>query len=358
MYEDFSELIERYRPDPAPYVAMAAREVPKWLDELDLKPAPPHLRMGTHTLDHNEWFEIDELFEVEKLARQRLIDEQRQHVFNLLPSAEAAAEETLEMITAWLQERGRPTETTDTNPLAAAGQLVQDDLCLMVHRDGDWHLDGGILCFPSVWRLSEKLGKPTGQVHAPVDHYAEELSSKVDRFFDKLSPERSVWRRNLSLKPTNAMYLPVSKAEVTSGHIEVADDGCVGCRRRVRFCLVSEPRWPRSVCCSTAPTSPVTFWRCTARGTQSSVASRWRTPISPRACCPGLLESARNRLVQPNERIARATASTASARTASTGATTVIAPGTETATIASPSPVRWAGQIARAIPSCPLCARR
>jgi dimethylamine monooxygenase subunit A len=225
MYEDFSELIERYRPDPAPYVEMAARKVPKWLDELDLKPAPPHLRMGTHTLDHNEWFDIDELFEVEKIARQRLIDEQRQHVFDLLPSAEAAAEETLEMITAWLRERGRPTETTDTNPLAAAGQLVQDDLCLMIHRDGDWHLDGGILCFPSVWRLSEKLGKPTGEVHAPVDHYAKELSSKVDRFFDKLSPERSVWRRNLSLKPTNAMYLPVSKAEVTSGHIEVADDG-------------------------------------------------------------------------------------------------------------------------------------
>jgi dimethylamine monooxygenase subunit A len=225
MYENYSDLVERYRPDPAPYRASAENQLPGWLDELDLKPAPPHLRMGTHSLDLNDWFVIDEHFEAEKIARQELIDEQRQHVFDLLPSAEAAAEETLALVRRWLQERGRPTETTDENPLAAAGQLVQDDLCLMIQRDGDWHLDGGILCFPSMWRLSEKIGKPTGQVHAPVNHYADELSTKVDRFFDRLTPERPVWRRNLSLKPTNAMYLPMSKAEVKKAQIEVANDG-------------------------------------------------------------------------------------------------------------------------------------
>jgi dimethylamine monooxygenase subunit A len=225
MYEDYSDLVERYRPDPAPYLASAEKQLPAWLDELDLKPAPPHLRMGTHSLDLNDWFVIDEHFEAEKTARQELINEQRTHVFDLLPSAEAAAEETLALVTEWLRERGRPTETTDANPLAAAGQLVQDDLCLMIQRDGDWHLDGGILCYPSVWRLSEKIGKPTTQVHAPVHRYVEELSTKVDRFFDRLTPERPVWRRNLSLKPTNAMYLPISKAEVTKAQIQVDEDG-------------------------------------------------------------------------------------------------------------------------------------
>lgn len=219
------ELLERYRLDPAPYAASAARATPEWLDELDLKPAPPHLRMGTHSLDLDHWFVIDEHFESEMELRQRLLDEQRPEVCALLGSAEDAASETLDLIRSWLAERGRSTETTDSNPLAAAGQLVQDDLCLMINRDGDWYLDGGILCFPSVWRLTEKIGKPTGEVHAPVHHYAEELSSKVDRFFDRLTPERPVWRRNLSLKPTNALYLPVSKVEVERAAVEVNDDG-------------------------------------------------------------------------------------------------------------------------------------
>ena len=219
------ELIERYRPHPAPYEIAATRVTPTWLDELDLKPAPPHLRMGTHSLDLDNWFVLDEHFDTEMQLRQRLLGEQRSEVFALLPSAEDAADETLALMKAWLGERGRATETTDSNPLAAAGELVQDDLCLMVHRDGDWHLDGGILCFPSVWRLSEKLGKPTGQVHSPVHHYAEELSSKVDRFFDRLTPDRPVWRRNLSLKPTNALYLPVSKGEVERKAVAVNEEG-------------------------------------------------------------------------------------------------------------------------------------
>ncbi len=236
------EIIERYRPDPGPYRDAAARTTPGWLDELDLKVAPPHVRMGTHTLDLDHWFDFDEHFDAELALRRRLLEEQREEVLALLPSAEDAAEETLALVRSWVGERGRDTSTTDSNPLAAAGELVQDDLCLMVQRDGDWHLDGGMLCFPSVWRLTEKLGKPTGEVHAPVHHYAGELSSKVDRFFDRLTVERPVWRRNLSLKPTNALYLPVSKGAVERKRIEVSDDGAPYWLRTERQTLRRLPR--------------------------------------------------------------------------------------------------------------------
>jgi dimethylamine monooxygenase subunit A len=242
MYEEYSELVERYRPDPTPYLESTALQVPDWLDELDLKPAPPHLRMGTHALDLNQWFVFDEHQEREQALRQRLMSEQRQHVFDLLPTSEAAAEETLELVTAWLRERGRSTATTDSNPLVAAGQLVQDDLCLMIQRDGDWHLDGGILCFPAIWRLSEKIGKPTTEVHAPVHRYVEELATKVDRFFDRLTVDRPVWRRNLSIKPTNALYLPVSKTEVAKNKIALEADGSPFWLRSERQTLRRLPR--------------------------------------------------------------------------------------------------------------------
>lgn len=220
---------ERFCPDPAPYAASYSDRSPGWLDELDLKLAPPHQRMGTHALDLADWFVIDEHRQRELELRERLLTERRSKVFAVLPSAESAAEEVFELISEWAAKRGLGAlhdRTADAHPLIAAAQLVQDDLCLMVHRDGDWHLDGGVLTFPSVWKLTDKLGLPTAAVHDPVPHYAAELAPKVDRFFDRLGVDRPVWRRSLSLKPTNALYLPVSKAEADpSTSITVNDDG-------------------------------------------------------------------------------------------------------------------------------------
>jgi hypothetical protein len=50
-------------------------------------------------------------------------------------------------------------------------------------------------------------------VHAPVPHYADELGDRVDRFFDRLTVDRPVWRRNLFVKATNALFLPATVAE-------------------------------------------------------------------------------------------------------------------------------------------------
>jgi hypothetical protein len=78
----------------------------------------------------------------------------------------------------------------------------------MVHHDGAWRLEGAVLCFPSLWLLAEKLGLPTALVHQPVPHYAEELSPKVDRFFDRLPAGRPVWRRNVSVWPALVLWAP------------------------------------------------------------------------------------------------------------------------------------------------------
>ena len=78
------------------------------------------------------------------------------------------------------------------HPLDEAGRLVQEDLCVLVERTAATVLEAASLCFPSHWRLHEKLGRSLAAIHAPVPHYAEELEAKVDTFFDRLRVDRPV----------------------------------------------------------------------------------------------------------------------------------------------------------------------
>jgi hypothetical protein len=68
--------------------------------------------------------------------------------------------------------------------------------------------DAASLCFPSYWRLGDKVGRPLGDVHGPVAHYADELAAKVDAFLARLRPDRPVWRRNWSVHDDPAYFLP------------------------------------------------------------------------------------------------------------------------------------------------------
>ena len=121
------------------------------------------------------------------------------------PAVGAASAEVLDLV---LAATGASAVPGDLHPLDAAGRLVQEDLCLLVLRDGSPHLDAASLCFPSYWRLGDKLGRPMADVHGPVAHYADELAAKVDTFLQRLRPERPVWRRNWSIHDDPSYFLP------------------------------------------------------------------------------------------------------------------------------------------------------
>ena len=184
---------------------------PAWLDELALDPdGPPWLAMGLARVPEAEWLLLDEDRPAELAERARLLDERHDEVFAALPGTEAAGEEVLGLVTGWLAARGHDaTPRAGVHPLEAAGRLVQEDLVLMVDRDGDLHLDAACLCFPSHWRLADKLGRPTGPVHQPVPGYGEELSARVDRFLARLRPGVVTARRNWSVHPSPELFAPV-----------------------------------------------------------------------------------------------------------------------------------------------------
>lgn len=179
---------------------------PAWLDELPLEPGPPWLGMGTRGLDPTEWLLVDDDRDRDLALKATLLAERHEEVFAALdtPIVAAASREVLAAVTAATHAQADVT----LHPLDAAGRLVQEDLCLLVLRDGAPHLDAASLCFPSYWRLADKLGHPLAEVHGPVAHYGHELAAKVDRFLDRLPEGRPVWRRNWSIHDDPSYFLP------------------------------------------------------------------------------------------------------------------------------------------------------
>jgi dimethylamine monooxygenase subunit A len=216
-----SEMLWSYAPDTTLYEATGA---PAWLDELELTPAPPHVKMLTRALG-TDWLIADQFRPVEMALRHRLLDEQHHLVFAMNATAEDAAKETLELVERWLAANDLPPAPTGYHPLEAAGRAVQEDLCLMVQHDGSWFLDGAVLCFPSFWSLTEKFGRPTIDVHQGVAHYNEELAPRVDRFFDRMRAGQIVWRRNLSVKPYPLLFVPLPKRAQPIGDLSTTEDG-------------------------------------------------------------------------------------------------------------------------------------
>lgn len=234
-----SEELWRYAPDVGVYLA---RSAPSWLDELDLHVGEPFVKMGTRTTSLDEWFVVDDALEPEVALRRRLLAEQRDVVFGCASTADDAAQEVLDLVVAWLRERGMPTPLFDDHPLAVAGTLLPDDLCLMIPRDGDWWFEAASLCFPSIWRLSDKFGRPTTDVHSTVAHYREVLAEKVDRYFAGMPVDRVVRRRNLSVKPWPLLHVPTTKPDQPVGQLVPDASGAPFWLRSERQTLRRLPR--------------------------------------------------------------------------------------------------------------------
>ena len=162
--------------------------------------------MGTRPLEEISWLLPDEHRERDLAEKASLLAARHDEVFAALdsPAVGAASAEVLQLVQAATGQTGEG----GTHSLDTAGRLVQEDLCLLVLRDGGPHLDAASLCFPSYWRLRDKLGRPLAEVHGPVAHYGEELAARVDRFLHRLRPGRTVWRRNWSIHDDPAYFLP------------------------------------------------------------------------------------------------------------------------------------------------------
>jgi hypothetical protein len=197
---------------------------------------PFRMAMGLSALKAEDWIEIDDRYGEEMALRRRLLAEQRDEVFAALPESTAGRREVLDLLAehlparypAWFARRGDRLENRLTgeswdvaapaaDPLDIAGRLVQEDLCLLAESPEGPRLVAAVLCFPSRWRLADKIGRPLAAIHGPVPLYEERLARPVDRFLNLLKAEKPVVRVNWSVHDNPALFQP-------TGHGRTADD--------------------------------------------------------------------------------------------------------------------------------------
>lgn len=187
---------------PAPPAA------PAWLDELDAAPGPPFLAMGLRPLGGARWPEDPAGPDAPTVlaAKRAVLAAHRDDVVAARPGTGPAVAELAALLGA-----GPEGDDDPAGVLARLAGAVVEDLCLLVRPagSGPWVLGAGAVCFPSHWRLADKLGRPVAAIHGPVPRYAPELAARVDRFLDRLAPGRPVWRRNWLVHVDDRLYAPV-----------------------------------------------------------------------------------------------------------------------------------------------------
>jgi hypothetical protein len=153
--------------------------------------------MGLARIDPRDWLVVDEHRDEQLALRARLLDERHDDVFIARPGTEAAGREVLALVGG---------AEGDDHPLETAGRLIQEDLCVLIGG----RLEAACVCFPSHWRLADKIGHGVAAIHDPVPRYADELATKVDGFIARLREGTIVARRNWTIHERADLYAPVS----------------------------------------------------------------------------------------------------------------------------------------------------
>jgi hypothetical protein len=179
---------------------------------LPYEAGPQRMALGLTAIPETAWLERDAKTRPQMAERVRLLAERRLDVLADTPGSEAAGVELRAMLAAhltahwpgWVEPAAHPTR----HPLAEIGAWVAEDFCLLRPGSGGPVLIAAILCFPSRWRLSEKIGRPLLAIHAPVPTYAETLGRPVDRFMGALKPGRLAVRYNWSVHEDPTLFQP------------------------------------------------------------------------------------------------------------------------------------------------------
>lgn len=169
---------------------------------------PHRLTLGLRRLDLDDWLQVDEHREAELAEKARLLATRPHDVVAHTPAGREGAEETLSLVQQWLAghrpdlpRRAHP----GVHPIDAAGRLVQEDLCVLVRDTAGWVLAAASVCFPSRWRLADKIGRSLDAIHEPVPGYGA-IAGPVAAAHDRLTPDRPMWRLNWTLLADPALF--------------------------------------------------------------------------------------------------------------------------------------------------------
>jgi len=154
---------------------------------------------------------------------KQLLDE-REHWLNvqtdrhadLLPEGRDVVAETVSLLESW--QLASVSAVTPLDQLIELGRQIEADLVLMKPDEtGAFNMVGGCVCFPSSWRLTDKLGLPLTAIHEPVPGLNQSLGEAIDRFLRTLKPTSAAFRANwgLSRSPELNQHPDLERPQLT-----------------------------------------------------------------------------------------------------------------------------------------------
>ena len=180
----------------------------------------PALNLGLRPCAPSDWLDApdafgDNLMRTRQLTEKRhLIAEQKSKIYACLPDAQAAETEATAALTEHLHiyhQHSLPSQKTDS--LLSVSAHIPEDILIMLptekgNPNADWVLGAASLCFPSHWRLQDKMGKSIRAIHSPVPDFAEVLARPVIRFFTNMQIGRLSQRLNWSVQTEDKLHTP------------------------------------------------------------------------------------------------------------------------------------------------------
>ncbi len=182
---------------------------------------------GVQPLALCDWIIRDETFGPQMAYRDWLISRKRETVFaqmkEMVKIAEQAGVELLDTIVdaCGFERSGDHITRPDgvvvslgkDNPLISAARLVQMDLCVLQENEERIILSAGVMCFPSSWTLSEKIGRDLSAIHTPVGEYDDKIANSVNRMLGAIRVEQALWRANFLIYTDPDLHQPRGEGE-------------------------------------------------------------------------------------------------------------------------------------------------
>ena len=116
-----------------------------------------------------------------------------------LPEARASVEELADIVSSMtsiaVSDRNDPLET-----LRQIGETLEPDLVLLTPNGrGEFAATAGCVCFPTGWRLTDKLGLSMPAIHEIVPGLNAIIGDQIDRVLTRLRSGQVVSRLNLTV---------------------------------------------------------------------------------------------------------------------------------------------------------------
>ncbi len=185
---------------------------------------PFRLNMGLRELDTKNWLEGGPDLNNQLFERNRILQANREQVFQIEQGHEESALDFAEDIVKNLSQNhsdyqvngqkvlhkptGFEVDISQDHPFLQLAKVIAEDLCLLHLADGRWRLVAAVVIFPSRWNLIEKIGKSIDEIHIPVPGYDQALKPFMSETFNKVRVDRPVWRKNWSLHETSLLHEP------------------------------------------------------------------------------------------------------------------------------------------------------